>query len=291
MMHRTATSTPASNAGWHLLDSSNPGEANRFLLKDKLPYQPIIQDVPLQTTVNTTPSHYFAPPPKRTALKKKRERQLTSPSPCEPQRRVGFWNSVDVRVSLVQDPGIHCNRWYTTNEILYMRAMAMERNSPLRHSLQAVGSTSASQLQQQLQSSPPPQGDNAASSNNGRPHYSRAHSATAQLNTLPSSDTNTPDALDIRYQQLISEMDREIFIRNEDRRYSTCRRLHHYCKVFDEIDRQVDENYRMIHVGELSNASLKASGDELARALERARKEATIAQAIMLMGSMRRSLL
>lgn len=289
MMHGTATSTLASNAGWHILDSSNPGGANRFLLNDKLPSQPIIQDVPLQTTVNPTPSHYFAPPPKRTALKKKR--QLTSPSPCEPQRRVGFWNSVDVRVSLVQDPGFHRNRWYTTNEILSMRAMAMERHSPLRHSLQAVGSTSARQLQQQFQASPPPPGDDAASNNNDRPHYVRAHSATAQLNALPSSETDTPNPLDIRYQQLISEMDREIFIHNEDRRHSTRRRLHHYCKVLDEVDRQVDEGYMMINVEELSNASLMASGDEVARALERARKEATIAQAIMLMGSMRRSLL
>eukprot|EP00571_Detonula_confervacea_P004199 CAMPEP_0172314962 /NCGR_PEP_ID=MMETSP1058-20130122/23669_1 /TAXON_ID=83371 /ORGANISM="Detonula confervacea, Strain CCMP 353" /LENGTH=279 /DNA_ID=CAMNT_0013028925 /DNA_START=82 /DNA_END=918 /DNA_ORIENTATION=- len=274
----TVTPTP-SNAGWDILNSSNLGRAktNRFLT-DKFPSRPIIQDFPVRI-VNTTPSYYFAPPPKRTALKRR----------SKSRRPVSFCNSVDVRVSLVE-PGCHRKRWYTTNEIQSMRATAMNKHSPLRHSIQTDNSK-ASQLQQDILSSPPPvdvasSNDHQASSLQPTPsivHIPRAHSAAAQLHSIPSSKSK-PNLLNIRYQQLISEMDREIFVRNEDRRNSTRRRLHHYCKVLDEIDRQVDEGYMIINVGELANASKMASGDVMVQALRRARTEATIAQAILLMG-------
>jgi len=113
----------------------------------------------------------------------------------------------------------------------------------------------------------------------------RVNSANAELNATPATYPLNPQ--DIRYHKMVSEMDREVYVSNEDRRNSTRRRLHHYCRVLDEIDRQVDEGYMMLNVFELVSVSEAASGDAMARALDRGRKEATIAKAIALVDGRR----
>lgn len=85
-------------------------------------------------------------------------------------------------------------------------------------------------------------------------------------------------------------MDREIYITNDERRVSTRRRLNHYCGVLDDIDRQIDEGYTMINVHELACASRMASGDALMHALRKGRREATLAQAILMAGPSRMDL-
>jgi len=264
-MHGNMTS-PSSNAVWKTLDSySDAGRANHLNI-DKFSSR-------VPTPIDVASSHYFAPPAQRTSLKKQ------SKSPSNYRRQVSFNSSVDVRVSLA-DPPVHGNVWYTKDEIRSMRSTAMSKRSPLRHSDQ-MDSSKAFQLKQQILSSPPPEED-VSSANN---LMSRVQSADAELHTTPAGSHSDPQ--DIRCQQLVSEMDREVFIMNQDRRNSTRRRLHNYCRVLDEIDRQVEEGYMMINVQELALVGKIATGGASVQALERGRRDATLAQAILMVGRRR----
>ena len=82
-------------------------------------------------------------------------------------------------------------------------------------------------------------------------------------------------------------MDREVFITNKDRQDNTRRRLHYYCRVFEELDHQMENKVMPVNVQGLACVSRMASRDALARAMERGWSEATVAQAILLMGMKR----
>jgi len=177
-----------------------------------------------------------------------------------------------------------------------MRVNAMKPNSPLRHSERMDASTSF-RLQQHLLSSPPPTEDGVTALDPRSPflHHegsspmimTRVHSANAELHSAPADGRRRPDPQDVRYQKLVPEMDREVFVTNEERRNSARRRILHYRIVEKEIDRQVHEGYMMLNVSELAQASRMATGNAMAHALEKGRKDATLAQAITL-GSKRR---
>jgi len=86
----------------------------------------------------------------------------------------------------------------------------------------------------------------------------------------------------IGYNEHICELDKEVYISNEERRNNSRQRLYHYSKVMGELDRQFDEGYRQINIQELAGVSKAISSNAYIQAIERARKESTIAQAILL---------
>ena len=115
----------------------------------------------------------------------------------------------------------------------------MNRASPLRHS-DLMAAPKTVQLQQLLLPPPPlPNDANAQAPMDEEPaSMPRVHSANAELNAALAAHRPSPQ--DIRYRTLVGELDGEVYISNMDRQNSTRRRLYHYAKVFDEIDRQVD---------------------------------------------------
>eukprot|EP00581_Thalassiosira_minuscula_P017845 CAMPEP_0183724946 /NCGR_PEP_ID=MMETSP0737-20130205/19153_1 /TAXON_ID=385413 /ORGANISM="Thalassiosira miniscula, Strain CCMP1093" /LENGTH=287 /DNA_ID=CAMNT_0025955723 /DNA_START=22 /DNA_END=885 /DNA_ORIENTATION=+ len=271
----------SSNAVWDTLESSNFGRVNKSLVIDtfSLPLR-LNQGLSAQNLFASSSFHVqpFAPPTKRSALK-----QRSGPRSNHPQQ-VSFHNSVDVRQSLAPPITSPENVWYTVNEIKSMQSEAVNKNSPLRHSDQ-IDRTKSLEIKQLVLSSPLPedvtmtdaQAPSVQSSSSFMP---RAASAQAELNS--STPLSRPNPRDLRYQKLISEMDREVYISTEHRRSSTRRRLHHYCKVLDELDRQVEEGYMMINVQELAASGRISSGDSYAKALQRGRREATLAKAILM---------
>ena len=190
------------------------------------------------------------------------------------QVSVSFNNSVDVRVSLTSYKVDKKKIWYTIEEISLMKNQALCRKSPLRYSDTPIKVT------EDILSSPPPPLRHSSSWNEQPIEISqlkRVHSAAAQLNRMPTNTTQ-----DIGYNEHICELDKEVYINNEERRNSSRKRLYHYSKVMGELDRQFGDGYRQINVQELAGVSRAISSNAYIQAIERARKETTIAQAILL---------
>ena len=158
-----------------------------------------------------------------------------------------------------------------------MKAHALCRKSPLRYSDTPM-KVSDMQVEDILSSPPPPL---RHSSSWSQPietsQLKRVHSAAAQLNRMPTNTTK-----DIGYNEHICELDREVYISNEERRNNSRQRLYHYSKVMGELGRQFEEGYRHINIQELAGVSKAISSNAYIQAIERARKESTIAQAILL---------
>jgi len=224
---------------------------------------------------NTSSLDYYAPLVKN--------QQVSRYVPIKQQRHkprqvsVSFNNSVDVRVSLTSYKVDKKKIWYTVDEISSMKAQALCRKSPLRS-----GDTPmkvSSKEQEHILSSPPP--PLRHSSSWSQPietlQVKRVHSAAAQLNRMPTNTTK-----DIGYNEHICELDKEVYINNEERRNSSRKRLYHYSKVMGELDRQFIEGYSQINVQKLAGVSKAISSNAYIQAIERARKESTIAQAILL---------
>lgn len=222
---------------------------------------------------NTSSLDYYAPLVKN--------QQVSRHVPIKPQRHkprqvsVSFNNSVDVRVSLTSYKVDKKTTWYTVEEISSMKAQALCRKSPLRFSDTPIKVT------EDILSSPPPPLRHSSSWNEQPIEISqltRVHSASAQLNRMPTNTTK-----DIGYEsQHICELDKEVYINNEERRNSSRKRLYHYSKVMGELDRQFIEGYSQINVQELAGVSKAISSNAYFQAIDRARKESTIAQAILL---------
>ena len=92
----------------------------------------------------------------------------------------------------------------------------------------------------------------------GRPPLSRARSARARLGEDPSAGARPGE-----------DPDAEVHIGVEQRRGSSRRRLEHYARVLDELDRQADEGYSCIDAGELARVGRASSERSLRLALER----------------------
>ena len=197
----------------------------------------------IDATTDAFTSQYF-PDPSPIPQRAALKKRRSSP-PSHPQQRVSFNTSVDVRTPTRQDPATDHKRWYTKDEIRSMKNKAMDKRSLLRHS-DLVDPFADHLPQDTLSSSLPPSAD------------------------------------DTRYQELVSEMDKEVYLTQEDRRKSSSRRLYHYCRVLDEFDRQVENGYASINDQELAHSSRMASEHALSQALERGRNDATVAQAILL---------
>lgn len=224
---------------------------------------------------NTSSLDYYAPLVKN--------QQVSRHVPIKQQRHkprqvsVSFNNSVDVRVSLTSYKVDKKKIWYTIEEISSMKAHALCRKSPLRHSDTPIKVT------EDILSSPPPPLRHSSSWNEQPIEISqlkRVHSAAAQLNRMPIN--NADIAKDIGYNEHICELDEEVYISNEERRNSSRKRLYHYSKVMGELDRQFIEGYSQINVQELAGVSKAISSNAYFQAIDRARKESTIAQAILL---------
>ena len=227
---------------------------------------------------NTSSLDYYAPLVKNQQV----GRHVPIKHRRKPHRQVSvsFNNSVDVRVSLTSYKVDKKTTWYSIEEISSMKAQALCRKSPLRFSDTPM--KVSSEEQEHIISSPPPPLRHSSSWNEQPIEISqlkRVHSAAAQLNRMPTNITK-----DIGYesQHNICELDREVYISNEERRNNSRQRLYHYSKVMGELDRQFDEGYRQINVKELVGVSKAISSNAYIQAIERARKESTIAQAILL---------
>ena len=225
---------------------------------------------------NTSSLDYYAPLVKN--------QQVSRNVPIKQQRHkphrqvsVSFNNSVDVRVSLTSYKVDKKTTWYSIEEISSMKAQALCRKSPLRFSDTPM---KVSDMQVEDILSSPPSLRHSSSWSQQLTEISqlkRTHSAAAQLNRMPTNVTK-----DIGYNEHICELDKEVYICNEERRNSSRKRLYHYSKVMGELDRQFDEGYRQIDIQKLAGVSKAISSNAYIQAIERARKESTIAQAILL---------
>lgn len=200
-------------------------------------------------------------------------------------KSVGFSSSANMRYVLI-DPIDYHKLYYNQNEIKAMRSSAMNKNSQLRHSM-------TTQPQQDLVSLLLQLHDNESTTCSGTTlggssaqpipplvHTSRrTHSAASQMNSLRRSTKLDPK--ETRYVW-IAELDKEVFISMEYRRNSTRRRLNHYAAVFDEQYRQVAAGYTKINTLELASACVKTSEVAIDHALNTARKDETLANAILL---------
>ena len=301
-------STLSSNAAWGYLDPATIVRPKNNLLLDRLSALPKLNGPAPIVENDTVPSSQhcitFAPPPQRSTLKSKH--CVSCPNL---RKKVHFSPSVDVRHSLQiirHDPS---KIWWTVNEIKNFRLMALAKNSPLHHSAQiCMSKSSQMSMQKELLSSPPPPIEGGPCNNSAPAAATATGTASQQSPSMPrvitpivsmnrlhrqqsaqaelssSRASAQPSPRDIRYQKLLSEIDREIYITNEERRTSTRSRLNHYCAVLDDIDRQVDEGYTEINVNELSQAGMGTSGESLNSALKKGRREAVLAKAILMAG-------
>lgn len=196
-----------------------------------------------------------------------------SPSYIRPTQRlsnVTFSPAVSM-ICILVEPTDKSKLYYNESEIKSMKADAMDQTkSALRHSLHPEGNTSPESTQTCI-----------ATGFGAEPMASRIPRAVSVAGEIQTTRLSlSPDPKELRYQKLLSEIDREYKIDSLQRRRSMRLRHNHYCAVLDELDRQDDEGIN--DPSELAGVCAKLSKIALADATKIAKNEATIAKAVLL---------